>query len=105
MPPSRPDATASLSTRRRSDRYAHRSENQTNSDSHFGQMPMPEAGGPNYCRRCPRARWEITCGRKKQGGVAMVTIRRTAWFFTLAIVMAGGVGVCGSFRGVGEAGE
>jgi hypothetical protein len=33
----------------------------------------------------------------------MVTIRRTAWFFTLAIVMAGWMGVLGSFRGVAEA--
>ena len=34
----------------------------------------------------------------------MVTIRRTAWFFTLAIVMAGWMGVLGSFRGMAEAG-
>jgi hypothetical protein len=34
----------------------------------------------------------------------MVTIRRTAWFFVLAIVMAGWMGVLGSFRGVAEAG-
>ena len=34
----------------------------------------------------------------------MVTIRRTAWFFLLAIVMAGWMGVLGSFRGVAEAG-
>jgi hypothetical protein len=33
----------------------------------------------------------------------MVTIRRTAWFFVLAIVMAGWMGVLGSFRGVAEA--
>src|SRR4030067_1117726 len=33
----------------------------------------------------------------------MVTIRRTAWFFALAIVMAGWMGVLGSFRGVAEA--
>jgi len=41
--------------------------------------------------------------KKKQGGVAMVTIRRTAWFFVLAIVMAGWMGVLGTFRGVAEA--
>jgi hypothetical protein len=41
--------------------------------------------------------------KKKQGGVAMVTIRRTAWFFALAIVMAGWMGVLGSFRGMAEA--
>src|SRR4030065_1903857 len=34
----------------------------------------------------------------------MVTIRRTAWFFALAIVMAGWMGVLGSFRGMAEAG-
>ena len=34
----------------------------------------------------------------------MATIRRTAWFFVLAIVMAGWMGVLGSFRGVAEAG-
>ncbi len=34
----------------------------------------------------------------------MVTIRRTAWFFALAIAMAGWMGVLGSFRGVAEAG-
>ena len=34
----------------------------------------------------------------------MVTIRRTAWFFALALVMAGWMGVLGSFRGVAEAG-
>jgi len=34
----------------------------------------------------------------------MVTIRGTAWFFALAIVMAGWMGVLGSFRGVAEAG-
>jgi len=33
----------------------------------------------------------------------MATIRRTAWFFVLAIVMAGWMGVLGSFRGVAEA--
>jgi len=33
----------------------------------------------------------------------MVTIRRTAWFFVLAIVMAGWMGVLGTFRGVAEA--
>ena len=33
----------------------------------------------------------------------MVTIRRTAWFFALAIVMAGWMGVLGSFRGMAEA--
>ena len=33
----------------------------------------------------------------------MVTIRRTAWFFALAIVMAGWMGVLGSFRGVADA--
>ena len=33
----------------------------------------------------------------------MVTIRRTAWFFVLAVVMAGWMGVLGSFRGVAEA--
>jgi hypothetical protein len=40
--------------------------------------------------------------KKNKGGVAMVTIRRTAWFFALAIVMAGWMGVLGSFRGVAE---
>ncbi len=34
----------------------------------------------------------------------MTTIRRTAWFFFLAIAMAGWMGVLGSFRGVAEAG-
>ncbi len=34
----------------------------------------------------------------------MVTIRRTAWFFALAIAMAGWMGILGSFRGVAEAG-
>lgn len=34
----------------------------------------------------------------------MVTIRGTAWFFVLAVVMAGWMGVLGSFRGVAEAG-
>src|SRR3990172_8262924 len=34
----------------------------------------------------------------------MVTIRRTAWFFALSIVMAGWMGVWGSFRGMAEAG-
>lgn len=33
----------------------------------------------------------------------MVTIRRTAWFFVLAIVMAGWMGLLGSFPGVAEA--
>ena len=33
----------------------------------------------------------------------MVMIRRTAWFFVLAIVMSGWMGVLGSFRGVAEA--
>jgi hypothetical protein len=33
----------------------------------------------------------------------MVKIRRTAWFLALAIVMAGWMGVLGSFRGVAEA--
>ena len=33
----------------------------------------------------------------------MVTIRRAAWFFVLAVVMAGWMGVLGSFRGVAEA--
>jgi hypothetical protein len=33
----------------------------------------------------------------------MVTIRRTAWFFVLAIVMAGWMGVLWTFRGVAEA--
>lgn len=33
----------------------------------------------------------------------MVTIRRTAWFFVLAIVMSGWMGVLGTFRGVAEA--
>jgi hypothetical protein len=41
---------------------------------------------------------------KKQGGVAMVTIRRAAWFFVLAAVMAVWMGVLGTFRGVAEAG-
>ena len=34
----------------------------------------------------------------------MQTIRKAAWFFLLAIVMAGWMGVLGSFRGVAEAG-
>src|SRR3972149_9741120 len=34
----------------------------------------------------------------------MVPICRTAWFFALAIVMAGWMGVLGSFRGMAEAG-
>jgi hypothetical protein len=34
----------------------------------------------------------------------MVTIRGTAWFVVLAVVMAGWMGVLGSFRGVAEAG-
>lgn len=34
----------------------------------------------------------------------MVTIRRTAWFVVLAVVMAGWMGMLGSFRGVAEAG-
>ena len=34
----------------------------------------------------------------------MVTIRRAGWFFVLAVVMAGWMGVLGSFRGVAEAG-
>jgi hypothetical protein len=34
----------------------------------------------------------------------MVTIRRATWFFVLAVVMAGWMGVLGSFRGVAEAG-
>ncbi len=34
----------------------------------------------------------------------MVTIRRTAWFIALALVLAGWMGVLGSFRGVAEAG-
>src|SRR3970040_3083550 len=34
----------------------------------------------------------------------MVTSRRTAWFFALAIVMAGWMGVLGSFRGMADAG-
>ena len=33
----------------------------------------------------------------------MRAIRRAAWFFTLAVVMAGWMGVLGSFRGVAEA--
>ena len=33
----------------------------------------------------------------------MRTIRRAGWFFVLAVVMAGGMGVLGSFRGVAEA--
>jgi len=33
----------------------------------------------------------------------MGKIRRTAWFFALTIVMAGWMGVLGSFRGVAEA--
>src|SRR3972149_9770358 len=40
---------------------------------------------------------------KNPGGVAMVSIRRTAWFFVLAVVMAGWMGVLGSFRGAAEA--
>jgi len=34
----------------------------------------------------------------------MLTIRRAGWFFVLAVVMAGWMGVLGSFRGVAEAG-
>lgn len=34
----------------------------------------------------------------------MATIRRTAWFMVLAVVMAGWMGVLGTFRGVAEAG-
>jgi hypothetical protein len=34
----------------------------------------------------------------------MVTMRRTVWFFVLAVVMAGWMGVLGSFRGMAEAG-
>ena len=34
----------------------------------------------------------------------MQTIRRASWFFVLAVVMAGWMGVLGSFRGVAEAG-
>ena len=34
----------------------------------------------------------------------MQTIRKAAWFFVLAGVMAGWMGVLGSFRGVAEAG-
>jgi hypothetical protein len=33
----------------------------------------------------------------------MVSIRRTAWFLVLAVVMAGWMGVLGTFRGVAEA--
>jgi len=33
----------------------------------------------------------------------MVKLRRTAWFLALAIVMAGWMGVLGSFRGLAEA--
>ena len=33
----------------------------------------------------------------------MRTIRRAGWFFVLAVVMAGWMGVLGSFRGVAEA--
>ena len=33
----------------------------------------------------------------------MQTIRKAAWFFVLAVVMAGWMGVLGSFRGVAEA--
>jgi len=40
---------------------------------------------------------------KKQGGIVMRTIRRAGWFFVLAVVMAGWMGVLGSFRGVAEA--
>jgi hypothetical protein len=34
----------------------------------------------------------------------MLTIRRAGWFFVLAVVMAGWMGVLGSYRGVAEAG-
>ena len=34
----------------------------------------------------------------------MLTIRRAGWFFVLAVVMAGWMGVLGSFRGAAEAG-
>ena len=34
----------------------------------------------------------------------MASIRRAGWFLALALVMAGWVGVLGSFRGVAEAG-
>jgi hypothetical protein len=34
----------------------------------------------------------------------MVTMRRAAWFFVLAVVMAGWMGVLGTFRGMAEAG-
>jgi hypothetical protein len=34
----------------------------------------------------------------------MATIRRTAWFMVLAVMMAGWMGVLGTFRGVAEAG-
>lgn len=34
----------------------------------------------------------------------MATIRRTAWFMVLAVVMAGWMGMLGTFRGVAEAG-
>jgi hypothetical protein len=39
-----------------------------------------------------------------EGGEAMASIRRTGWFLVLALVMAGWMGVLGSFRGVAEAG-
>src|SRR3972149_10942809 len=70
--------------------------------SWHGHLPKPEAGGrkdhPNYL-----GTMRNEAPRNKQGGVAMVTIRRTAWFFLLAIVMAGWMGVLGSFRGMAEA--
>jgi hypothetical protein len=65
-------------------------------------MPMPEAGGQKYYRN-HAGTVKITSRGKKRGGVVMATIRRTAWFFVLAIVMAGWMGVLGSFRGVAEA--
>jgi hypothetical protein len=34
----------------------------------------------------------------------MASIRRAGWFFALALMMAGWMGVLGSFRGVAEAG-
>jgi hypothetical protein len=39
-----------------------------------------------------------------KGGEAMASIRKAGWFLALAMVMAGWMGVLGSFRGVAEAG-
>jgi hypothetical protein len=39
-----------------------------------------------------------------EGGAAMASMRKAGWFLALAMVMAGWMGVLGSFRGVAEAG-